>query len=59
MDKFVLLTYTSIAKDGLRRWGHAWFSTEEEMKLFLEKEAEQEIEVDVAIEILSHREIEL
>lgn len=59
MDKFFLLTYTCIGYDGLRHMGHAWFENEEDMKDFV-KSSEQEgkeIEVDLAIEILSHREI--
>lgn len=60
MDKFFLLTYTYIAQDGERHMSHAWFGTERELKDFVEavKAEGKEPEVDLAIEILSHREIE-
>lgn len=59
MDKFFLLIYTWIGYDGLRHSCHSWFGTEQEMREFSESsEAKQkEIEVELAIEILSHREI--
>lgn len=59
MDKFFLLTYTCIDYDGLRRLHHAWFATEEDMKSFIKeyKEKDAAFEMDLAIEILSHREI--
>ena len=61
MDKFFLLTYTCIGYDGLRHLGHAWVETEHEMRAFAEAACkdDREMEVDLAIEILSHREIEL
>lgn len=59
MDKFFLLTYTSIGADGYRHVRHAWFETEEAMKEFVTDASSEEIEVDLAIEILSHRIIEM
>lgn len=59
MDKFILLTYTCIGTDGYRHSGHAWFATKEEMLQFIDRSAEKKIEVDVAIEILSYKEIEI
>lgn len=59
MDKYFLLTYTSIDYDGFRHSHHAWFATEERMLQFVGEQKEKQIafEVDLAIEILSHREI--
>lgn len=57
MDKFILLTYTSIGADGYRHSRHAWFETEEDMCAFIRKSEKAEIEVDLAIEILACREI--
>ena len=61
MDKQFLLTYTCIGYDGFRHERIAWFSSEEEMKDFLKKSEEKgELpEVDMAIEILSYRNIDL
>ena len=61
MDKFFLLTYTYIEYDGMRRSHHAWFATEESMKQFVREYTKKEVsfETDLAIEILSHREIVL
>jgi hypothetical protein len=60
MDKLFLLTYTCIAFDGFRRERTAWFASEDEMRVFLNKSAEkgEQPEVDMAIEILSYRTIE-
>ena len=61
MDKLFLLTYTCIGYDGFRHERTAWFSSESEMKDFLKKSEEKgELpEVDMAIEILSYRNIDL
>ena len=61
MDKLFLLTYTCIGYDGFRHERIAWFSSEGEMKDFLKKSEEKgELpEVDMAIEILSYRNIDL
>lgn len=60
MDKLFLLTYTCIGYDGFRHERTAWFSSEGEMKVFLNKSAEkgEQPEVDMAIEILSYRSID-
>lgn len=57
MDKFFLLTYTSVKFDGIRREKHAWFCGEEALRRFVENEKRKDIdfEVDLAIEILSYR----
>lgn len=59
MDKTYLLTYTSIASDGFRHAGHAWFANEEAMRRYIDemKARETGIEVDFAIEIQQYREI--
>lgn len=57
MDKFILLTYTCIGFDGYRHSGHAWFATKEEMVQFINYSKKKELEVDLAIEILTYREI--
>lgn len=57
MDKYFLLTYTQSGYDGFRHSHHAWFGTEEEMQHFVD--ANEEIQVDLAIEILSCREVSL
>ena len=59
MDKFFLLTYTDNGYDGLRHSYHSWFENEDEMKEFVARarKAGRDIEVDLAVEILSHREI--
>lgn len=61
MDKLFLLTYTSVGNDGFRHERNAWFSSEEEMKRFLKKAEEKGEfpEVDMAIEILGYRNIDL
>jgi hypothetical protein len=59
MDKRFLLTYTILESDGFRHMRYAWFQSEEELRMFLKKANEKEIETDLAIEILSHREIHL
>ncbi len=61
MDKFFLLTYTDVGRDGLRHSEYAWFSAEDEMRAFVDEaeRAGRAIEVDLALEILSHREISL
>ena len=41
MDKLFFLTYTCIGYDGYRRERIAWFSSEDEMKVFLNKSAEK------------------
>ena len=57
MDKYFLLTYTMNGKDGFRHSYHAWFETEKELRAFAaEKEG---LEVDLAIQIVSCREIDL
>ena len=57
MDKYFLLNYTMDGKDGFRHSYHAWFETEEAMRTFAaEKEG---LEVDLAIQILSCKEIDL
>ena len=60
MDKFFLLTYTCIGYDGFRHAHHAWFETETQMKQFIEEYKEKGVafETELAIEILSHREIQ-
>ena len=60
MDKLFLLTYTCIGYDGYRRERIAWFSSEDEMKVFLKKSTEkgEQPEVDMAIEILAYRSID-
>lgn len=61
MDKFFLLTYTCAEADGFRHSKYAWFETADDMRKFLacEKKKGKKIETDVAIEIVSHREIRL
>lgn len=61
MDKFFLLIYTVIGLDGLRHSRHAWFATEDELRAFVSapENAEKALEVDLAIEVLSHRDINL
>lgn len=61
MDKFFLLTYTYIGHDEMRHMGHAWFETEQNMREFVETMCRdgKEPEVDLALEILSYREIKL
>lgn len=61
MDKFFLLIYTGIGIDSLRHSQYAWFSTEDEMRAFVSapENAGKAIEVDLAMEILSHRDINL
>lgn len=61
MDKLFLLTYTCTGCDGFRHSFHSWFETEAEMKAFVKesKENGRDIEVDLSIEILSHRKVEL
>lgn len=59
MDKFILLTYTCIGQDGYRHSGHAWFESEEAMRAFVAESEAEELEVDLAVEILSYREIEV
>lgn len=56
MDKYFLLTYTKLGYDGLRHLYHAWFATERELRTFVERSGD--VEVDLAIEILSSRKIE-
>ena len=57
MDKYFLLTYTMNGKDGFRHSYHAWFETEKELRAFAaEKEG---LEVDLAIQIVSCREIDV
>ncbi len=59
IDKFFLLTYTCIGYDGFRHSCHAWFATEEKLRSFVEdcRAKKNGIEIDLSIEILSHREI--
>lgn len=57
MDKYFLLTYTLDGIDGFRHAYHAWFETEDELRAFAA--AREGIEIDLAIEILSCREIVL
>lgn len=61
MDKFFLLTYTCIGYDGFRHSGHAWFASEEKMRAFVKEYMAKDngMEIDLSIEILSHREINL
>lgn len=61
MDKFYLLTYTCVGYDGFRHSCHAWFETEDQMRCFAEKcRAKNDgMEIDLSIEILSHREVDL
>ena len=61
MDKFFLLIYTCIGYDGFRHEYPAWFETEEEMRSFAEtqKKKDRRMEVELSIEILSHRTVEL
>lgn len=60
IDKFFMLTYTSIGYDGFRHERIAWFSSEDEMKVFLNKSKEngEQPEMDMAIEILEHRRLD-
>ena len=59
MDKFFLLTYTSIDYDGFRHSHHSWFDSEEGMMKFIRECMDKNVgfEKDLAIEILSHREV--
>lgn len=57
MDKYFLLTYTMDGKDGFRHSYHAWFETEREMRAFMA--GKEGLEIDLAIRILSCREIDL
>lgn len=61
LDKLFLLTYTYVGYDGFRHSCHAWFSTEKEMRDFVKRNenTETEMEIDLAIEILEHRKMEL
>lgn len=61
MDKFFLLIYTAVGYDGYRHSCHAWFETEEELRAFAtgDNAKKTELETELAIEILSHRDIEL
>lgn len=61
MDKFFLLTYTCVEDDGQRHLRHAWFETADDMRKFVvcENEKGKKIETDVAIEIMSHRNVSL
>lgn len=56
MDKYFLLTYTKPGYDGLRHLYHAWFATEKELRAFVERAGD--VEIDLAIEIFSYRQIE-
>lgn len=56
MDKYFLLTYTKLGYDGLRHLYHAWFATERELRTFVERLGD--VEIDLAIEIFSYRQIE-
>lgn len=57
MDKFFLVTYNGIGWDGFYHSCHAWFRTEEELRSFVEqcREKNVKLEIDLAIEIVSHR----
>lgn len=55
MDKYFLLTFIEYGHDGFRHFRHAWFETEDGLRAFVNKH--EKIEVDLAIEILSCREI--
>lgn len=61
MDKYFLLTYTCNGYDGFRHSHHAWFANEDHMKQFVKEHTEKDhsFEIDLAIEILSHREIRI
>lgn len=56
MDKYFLLTYTKKGMDGFVHSYHAWFETEEAMCAFVRKQPN--LEIDVALEILSCREVD-
>lgn len=57
MDKYFLLTYTELGKDGFRHYRHAWFGTKDELCKYVENH--KGIEVDLAIEILSCRNVKI
>lgn len=59
LDKRYLLCYTELDEDRIRRSRHAWFQTEDELRLFFEKRSgEKEAETELAVEILRYRELE-
>lgn len=57
MDKYFLLTYTELREDGFWHPRHAWFETENALHEYIK--SHEDIEVDLAIEILSCREIDI
>lgn len=57
MDKYFLLTFTECQYDGFMHSRHAWFETENALREYVETHVG--IEVDLAIEILSYRDIKL
>lgn len=57
MDKYFLLTFTECQYDGFRHSRHAWFETEDKLQEYVE--THEGIEVDLAIEILSCRDIKI
>ncbi len=61
LDKMFLLTYTAEGGDGFSHSCHAWFRTEDELRAFVQGEKDRGVnpEVDLALEILDYRPIEL
>lgn len=61
LDKMFLVTYTAKGDDGFSHFYHAWFETEGELRAFTQGENAQKrsVEVDLAIEILEYRSIDL
>lgn len=58
LDKRYLLCYTELDENKVRRSRHAWFLTEEELRLFLEERIrEKKAETELAVEILRYREV--
>lgn len=57
MDKYFLLTFTECGRDGFWHSRHAWFATEDDLRSFVE--THRQIEIDLAIEILSCRTVDV
>ena len=61
LDKAFLLTYTAEGEDGFSHFCHAWFKSEENLRMFWEEEKAKgrKLEEDLAIEILDYRPVDL
>ena len=61
LDKRFLLTYTAKGEDEFAHFYHAWFKSEGELKAFIQEEEKKgrEPEIDLAIEILDYRSLDL